>query len=222
MSDGNTDSGELFSAIMRGDRGAASAFLDGLLDDHSLPEVMEKFLEPTLLAIGKEWEKESVSLAQGYIAGKVVEDFLEKASRHYAVEPGRRRPGPIVLANAEDDFHPLGRRLVGTFLRLEGWEVIDLGVDVTASDLVERAVSAGSRVVGVSAMMYSTAKNVAHVRREIDRRDLAGRLQLAVGGAVFSLRPELVAEVGGDGTARNALAAPKLFAELWQKTEGAR
>jgi hypothetical protein len=48
----------------------------------------------------------------------------------------------------------------------------------------------------------------------LDDRDLQGRIKLAVGGAVFIMRPELVAEVGGDGTAISATAVPELFERL--------
>ena len=142
-----------------------------------------------------------ISLAQAYIAGKVAEDCLIAlvAERHDGHAALNRR-GPVVLGNIEDDYHALGRRMVGTFLEADGWDVRDLGNDVPPADFVDRALEAGAKVIGVSAMMYSTAENIRGVREEIDTRGLTGRIQLAVGGAVFVLRPELVAEVGADGT----------------------
>jgi methylmalonyl-CoA mutase cobalamin-binding domain/chain len=125
--------------------------------------------------------------------------------------------GPVVVGNVEDDFHPLGRKMVAAFLRTEGWDVRDLGVDVSAEQFVDTAEASGARVIGASAMMYTTAKNVARIRNEIDRRGLTGKLQLAVGGAVFKLRPELLAEFGSDGTAVSAMEAATLFQELWQR-----
>jgi methanogenic corrinoid protein MtbC1 len=67
-------------------------------------------------------------------------------------------------------------------------------------------------------MMYTTAGNIRKVRHELDKRNLSGRIQLAVGGAVFKLRPELAAEVGGDGTASSCFKTPALFEELWKKS----
>ena len=67
-------------------------------------------------------------------------------------------------------------------------------------------------------MMFTTAENIRKVRREIDMRKLTGKIKLAVGGAVFRIRPELISEVGGDGTASNAPEAPKKFEELWNKS----
>jgi methanogenic corrinoid protein MtbC1 len=91
-------------------------------------------------------------------------------------------------------------------------------VDVPAGQFVDEAEAKGVRVIGASAMMYTTARNVVRIREELERRGLAGRIQLAVGGAVFKLRPELVAEFGGDGTAASAVEASPLFQELWQRS----
>ena len=93
----------------------------------------------------------------------------------------------------------------------------DLGIDVEAKTFVDRAEMAGAKVIGVSAMTFDTAANIRGIRSEIDKRGLKGRIQLAVGGAVFRLRPELVEQVGGDGTAADALYAPALFARLWDQ-----
>jgi methanogenic corrinoid protein MtbC1 len=130
--------------------------------------------------------------------------------------------GVAVLGNAEDDYHALGRRMVGTFLRVEGWQVVDLGNDVLPAAFVDAAEESGAKVIGVSAMMLTNAMNIAKVREELERRNLGGRIKLAVGGAVFAMRPELVAEVGGDGTSATAMDAPALFEALAAEAEHAR
>jgi hypothetical protein len=67
---------------------------------------------------------------------------------------------------------------------------------VDAKTFVDEAVRTGARVIGVSAMIYTTAENIRKVRQEIKTRGLEKRIKLAVGGAVFRLRPELVQKVG--------------------------
>ncbi|MEW8228217.1 MAG: cobalamin-dependent protein, partial [Candidatus Thiodiazotropha endolucinida] len=82
-------------------------------------------------------------------------------------------------------------------------------------------VEVDAKVVGVSAMMLTTALNIKKVREEINRRGLNKHIQLAVGGAIFTLRETLVDEVGGDGTCKTALGAHELFKSLWAKAEEA-
>ena len=96
------------------------------------------------------------------------------------------------------------------------------GNDVLAETFVDRAEELGARVIGVSAMMLTNALNIARIREELARRGLERRIKLAVGGAVFIMRPELVSEVGGDGTCRTAMEAPALFSDLSSRAEAAQ
>ena len=211
---------ELLAQIRRADRAGAAALLDKWAGEHGYERLLREVLEPALVQIGAEWlSSESYTLAQAYVAAKVTEDALVRiAERSPPQPPGNPSKGPVVIGNIEEDFHALGRRMVGTFLRVEGWQVHDLGNDVPAAAFVDRAVETGARVIGVSAMMLTTARNIRKLRDEIDRRQLAGRLQLAVGGAVFLVCPGLAEEVGSDGTAPSALKAAGLCERLWQRS----
>jgi methylmalonyl-CoA mutase cobalamin-binding domain/chain len=209
----------LIGLILKGEREQANTLLDDYAASHDYRAVMSDVLEPVLEEIGSNWDQENISLAQAYVAGKVAEDILMKiyssSKDSAAIEVEN---GPVIVGNIEDDYHSLGRKLVSLFLQSAGWEVIDLGNDVTAKEFVDRAVETGSRVIGVSAMMYTTAENIKRVRDELEKRNLSGKIQLAVGGAVFKFRPELAQEVGGDGTVMNGFQAPKLFSELLERS----
>ena len=205
---------DLFTLMLDAEREGSVAMLCGFAAAHGYQAAVGELLEPVLERIGEEWCRERISLAQGYVAGKIAEDvLLAAASSHGDLLLDEK--GPVVLGNVEDDYHSLGRKMVCIFLRAAGWRVIDLGNDVPPAEFVEAAVTNGARVIGVSAMMLTTAENIRDVRAELDARGLSGKLQLAVGGAVFKLRPELVHEIGGDGTVPSAIQAPALFDRLW-------
>ena len=212
----------LIERIRLADRQGANALLDAWGAEHGYERLIKDVLDPALILIGEEWSATGTfTLAQVYIAAKVTEDVLGRiASMRKLPSEDRPSKGPVVIGNIEEDFHALGRRMVGTFLRAEGWIVHDLGNDVPATVFVDKAREVGARVIGVSAMMMTTVRNIRRVRDEIDSRGLTGRIQLAVGGAVFRVYPGLVEEVGGDGTAPNALAVPDLFDRLWERSVG--
>jgi methanogenic corrinoid protein MtbC1 len=209
----------VIDAVLRGERSLASGLLEEYARARGYRAAMDEVMEPVLVEIGNRWSEEALSLAQGYVAGKVAEDLLQKINAAAAPAGGGvPSKGPLVLGNIEDDYHSLGRKLVSVFLQSAGWRVVDLGSDVSAAQFVDSAVESGSRVIGVSAMMYTTAAGIGRVREELDRRRLSGRIQLAVGGAVFKLRPGLAVEVGGDGTAASGFEAPELFEKLWGRS----
>ena len=206
----------LTQAICEADRVKAAEILNNFVKHASIESCMHDLLDPSLEKIGALWDSGSnVSLAQAYVASKITEDFLTSHSSDDQ-NPINHIKGTIILGNAEDDFHSLGRSMVSIFLRSAGWQIIDLGNDVLAEQFVDAAELHHATLIGVSAMMYTTAINIAKVRECIDKRNLSGSIKLLVGGAVFRLRPELMAEVGADGTAHNAIKAPELCSALSQ------
>jgi len=210
----------LIESINMGDRVGASTQLDAWASEYGYEHLLVEVLDPMLIRIGEEWNSaETFTLAQMYVAAKVTEDVMSKiADSRKLPSEGQPPKGPVVIGNIEEDFHALGRRLVGTFLRAEGWKVYDLGNDVPAPVFVDKAQEVGARVIGVSAMMMTTAHNIKRLRKEIDDRGLTGQIQLAVGGAIFRICPGLTEEVGGDGTTSNALGATELFNRLWEQS----
>lgn len=210
----------LIEKIQKADRKGANVLLDAWVAEHGAERLLQEILEPTMLRIGEEWQThETFTLAQAYVASKVAEDVLLKiAAARKQSEDHEANKGPVVIGNIEGDFHALGRKMVVTFLHVEGWIVHDLGNDVPPATFVDKAIEVGARVIGASAMTMTTARNIKFLREEIDRRGLTGKIQLAVGGAVFLVSPRLVKEVGGDGTSTNALNAPAMFERLWEQS----
>lgn len=218
------DTGEarerLLEAIRHSDRMEANVILDAWAGDVGYEETLREVVEPVMEQVGDMWIGEGqVTFAQVYVSAKITEDLLLKAAhglQALAPKTGAR----IVIGNIEDDFHSLGRKMLGIFLEATGWEVHDLGNDVPAARFVEEALRLDVHIIGVSAMMYNTALNIRQIREEIDRRGLTDQLRLAAGGAVFNIRPELADTVGADGTARNALQACELMHALLMEVKG--
>ncbi len=172
--------------------------------------------EPLLTTIGERMRRNEIPLAQSYMFSALAEEMMDTygAVSGGATPEGAPLKGPVVMANIEDDCHPLGRKIVSSLLRIHGWQVYDLGIDVEAETIVDEAIKTGASAIGVSAMIFSTAENIIRVRRAIDASGYNNRIRLVVGGAVFRLRPELVEEVGADATAPNAFSALAIFDAL--------
>jgi methylmalonyl-CoA mutase cobalamin-binding domain/chain len=207
----------LQTAVHDADVDEAIRLIEEYVAENGVEHLLRDVLGPMLDSIGKLAQKNEVSLAQSYVAAKVAEGAMAMAER---AEPGKISQGvkgPVVLGNIEDDCHALGRKIVASLLRADGWKVIDLGIDVEAEEFVDKAVEVGARVIGVSALTVTTAEGIRRVREEIDRRGLTKTVKLAAGGAAIRRRPELVEQIGADGTAYDASEAPALFERLWNE-----
>lgn len=204
----------IVDCIVSADPESAIHLLRQWAGQHGTDRLADRLLVPVMDRFTAQYtEPDQSPLARGYVAARVAEAAMEMIARDLPACPLQQH-GVVVLGNIEDDFHALGRRIVGTFLRSSGWHVVDLGNDVPAAQFVDAALQHRARVVGVSAMMYATARGIVEVRREIDRRKLGGTIKLAVGGAVFGQDQHLIDEVGGDGTAGTAQHAPALVRRL--------
>jgi methylmalonyl-CoA mutase cobalamin-binding domain/chain len=210
---------KLADAVLDADVAKAENLVKQWVTDHGYDKLLEDLLMPVLNKISNMFDENAVSLAQSYVVSLLAEKVLDIIQSHKKDTPDQKCYGPIVIGNIEDDCHPLGRKIVASVARAYGWEVFDLGIDVEAKEFVDKAVEVGAKVIVVSAMTFTTARNIISVREEIDRRGLKDKIKLAVGGASFNRQIELVDEVKADGYSSDALKAPPLFKRLWDEVE---
>ncbi len=108
-----------------------------------------------------------------------LEPFMEKEK-----PSDRRAAGKVVLATVKGDVHDIGKNIVGVVLGCNGYEVVDLGVMVTADRIIETAVAEGCDIVGLSGLITPSLDEMVHVARELERRSI--ELPLLIGGATTS------------------------------------
>jgi methanogenic corrinoid protein MtbC1 len=209
----------VLDAILAADPDAAMQLMQQFASEHGAHAIPEHLLLPVLTVFSKEHaDSPDYPMAKAYVAGVIAEQGMAMAAASQPQVAGRR--GPVVLGNVEDDFHAVGRRIVASFLRADGWEVIDLGNDVEAPQFVATAIAHQAPIIGASAMLASTARQVRQVRAELDRAGQSGRIALAAGGAIFALRPQLAQELGADGTCPTAMGASALCDRLCRQVRG--
>ena len=93
----------------------------------------------------------------------------------------RKMLGKVVLATVEGDIHEIGKSLVGTMLTASGFEVIDLGVDVKSTKLVEKVKEVDADILAMSALLTTTMSNMEKITQEIKKAK--PETLVAIGGA---------------------------------------
>lgn len=116
-----------------------------------------------------------------------LEPFME-AEKELARQEGRaqvsRGQGKVVLATVKGDVHDIGKNIVGVVLGCNNYEVIDLGVMVPASVILDTAVAENADAVGLSGLITPSLDEMVTVAKEMERRGL--KLPLLIGGATTS------------------------------------
>ncbi|MEJ2749556.1 MAG: cobalamin-dependent protein [Anaerolineae bacterium] len=122
--------------------------------------------------------------------------------------------GTVVVGTIVGDFHGMGAKIVAIFLRVAGFEVHELGINVSAAAFVDTAVEKNASVICASTLLLHTMDQIRAIRDILDERQLTNRIKLAVGGAPFNFDPELYKTVGADATGINASDAIEVVSRL--------
>ncbi|MBP6363853.1 MAG: dihydropteroate synthase, partial [Novosphingobium sp.] len=101
-----------------------------------------------------------------------------------AKQPGARPKGKIVMATVKGDVHDIGKNIVGVVLQCNGYEVIDLGVMVPWSKIIETAVQQDADMIGLSGLITPSLDEMVTVAEEMQRAGLT--MPLLIGGATTS------------------------------------
>jgi corrinoid protein of di/trimethylamine methyltransferase len=120
--------------------------------------------------------------------------------------------GTVVIGTVRGDIHEIGKSLVATMLAANGFEVHDLGVDVSVAAFVNRVRETGANLVGLSALLTTTMHGQKDVIQALETAGLRAQVKVMVGGAPVNRR--WADEIGADGWAQDAVAAVDLAVRL--------
>lgn len=174
-------------------------------------EIIQEGISRGLALVGDKFETGEYFLADLVMAGEVVNEAMPLInSRMDPAEAGKK--GKVVLATVQGDIHEIGKNIVAMLLSANGFEVIDLGVDVPARKIVDTAKETGARLIGLSVLLSTMVGNIRQVMQGVENAGLKGRIKVAIGGACTS--EQLRAEMGADAYGETAIQAVRIFEEL--------
>jgi len=175
-------------------------------------DILENGLRPAMEEVGRRFESLEIFLPEMMKAADAMAAGVEILQPHLASEKGEVRKGLILLGTVEGDVHDIGKNIVAIMLGGAGFEVVDLGYDVSVLTFAEKAIELGPDIIGMSALMTSTMVHMPRVISALEERDLRDKVKVIVGGA--PVLPEWAREIGADGYGENAVEAVNLAKEL--------
>lgn len=167
-----------------------------LLDGGASPEaLMKEAMIPAMEEVGDFFQQGKYFLPEMLMAARAMQRGME-VLKPALVSSGARFPGKVVLGTVRGDIHDIGKNLVGMTLEGAGFEVIDLGTDVSPERFAEAVREHSPQVLGISALLTTTMlamKDTIDILREAGLRDT---VKVMVGGA--AVRREFATEIGAD------------------------
>ena len=164
--------------------------------------------------IGSQFENEDIFLPDLIGAAGVVktaiDDVLDPAIR--ASGSDKKTLGKIVIGTVESDVHSIGKDLVASFLFSNGFDVYNLGVEVTADEFINKAEEIGAKIIGMSSLLTMSMDFQRKVIEELKKRGLREKYRVIVGGAPTT--EEWSEQIGADGWADDAIETVNLVKKL--------
>ena len=158
--------------------------------------------------VGELFEEGEYYLADMVLAGEVMKEGLAVLEPH--LEAGSQgQKGTVVLCTVKGDIHDIGKNLVATMLSSSGFKVVDLGVDVPESAIVEAVRTNGATGIGLSVLLTSMVDSISEVVSALNAAGLRDGVKIAIGGACTT--PELAEKMGVDAIGRDAVEAVRIF-----------
>ncbi len=174
-------------------------------------EVIEQGISKGLDIVGQKFEEGEYFLADLVMAGEVVKTGMKLLeSQMDPSETGKK--GKIIVATVQGDIHEIGKNILAMLLSASGYEVIDLGVDVSAQKIIDTVKQTGSSLIGLSVLLTTMVNAIKEVVDGLTEAGLRESVKVAIGGACCS--QNLADEMGADAYGESAVEAVRIFEEL--------
>ncbi|MEA3365007.1 MAG: corrinoid protein [Candidatus Hydrogenedentes bacterium] len=197
---------EFKSAILAYDHEGAAEHARTALTANIEPIEIANVLTDALKDVGDAFGREEIYLPELILASRagqsamgVLEELLKKQAE------GPSNSGKVALGTVKGDVHDIGKNIVATLFFANGFEVIDLGVDVSSEDFVEAVREHQPDIVGLSALLTTTMSEQKEVVAQLEASGLRDEVMVMVGGAPVT--PAYAEEIGADGYGENAFDA---------------
>ncbi len=172
------------------------------------PLEISSLLAEALQKVGERYEKKELFLPHLLLSASAAKKAFARLSREFKSNENKPK-GTILLASVEGDIHDIGKNIVKTLLESHGWKAIDLGSDVPAEKILQKAKELRPDAVALSSLMTTTMPEMKKITALLKKQKID--IPVLVGGAVVT---EKFAADAGASYAQNAVSAVKKVEEL--------
>ncbi|MBY9021336.1 MAG: cobalamin-dependent protein [Candidatus Lokiarchaeota archaeon] len=178
-----------------------------------------KIIGDIMKFVGDQFEQEEIFLPELIGSAETVKvtinEVLDPAIRAAGEE--KESMGKVVIGTVESDVHSIGKDLVGSFLFSNGFEVFNLGVEVTADQFISKAEEVGADIIGLSSLLTMSMDFQKQVIDALKERGLRDKYKVIVGGSPTS--EDWATQIDADGWADDAIETITLVKKLLNISE---
>ncbi len=199
----------LSQAVIVGDLESARKLTRAAIDEGVDPVlIFREALVPGMDVVGKKMKAQEYYIPEVLLSARAMKGAAEILRPLIAQNPDAQPTGRVVAGTVAGDLHDIGKNLVCMMLEGAGFEVIDLGTNVSPDKFVQACKDRNANMVALSALLTTTMVRMSEVVKALDAAGLRGKVKVMVGGAPVTQR--FADEIGADGYAPDAAGAADL------------
>jgi methylmalonyl-CoA mutase cobalamin-binding domain/chain len=212
--------GEAFQAIqadvLQGDEiGIKTHVREMLAKGFNAQEILQQGMIAAMEVVGERFRDGELFIPEVLLSARAMNEALLVLEPHLAGEKSEAR-GKVLIGTVHGDLHDIGKNMVATMLRGVGFEIKDLGLNITTEAFVREVEAYRPDVLGLSALLTTTMPEMGKVIEAIKQAGLRDKVKVIVGGA--PLNAKFAKDIGADGYGADAGEAVSLAKGLLAKT----
>ncbi len=183
------------------------------LDEGDDPmDILNKGMIDTMGVVGDKFKNGEIYVPEMLVAARAMKAGVEVLKPHLA-SGSTGALGKVIIATVSGDLHDIGKNLVSMMIESAGFEVIDLGVDVSTDKIIETyKENPDTKIIALSALLTTTMPAMKETVAALNASDFRGEIKVMVGGAPIT--QEFADEIGADGYSDDAASAAELAKSL--------
>jgi 5-methyltetrahydrofolate--homocysteine methyltransferase len=195
----------LMDAVIKGDIKTATEETRKAVDaGQNAQDILDQGLIAAMNVVGDKFSKGAIFVPQMLRSAKTMQDCVEILKPHFQ-ENAMTTKGNIVLGTVKGDLHDIGKNLVGMMLEGAGFNIIDLGVDVSPEVFVNKIKESNADILGMSALLSTTMPSMTQTIKALKDSGQRDDVKVIIGGAPVTRK--FAEDIGADSYAPDAGAA---------------
>jgi 5-methyltetrahydrofolate--homocysteine methyltransferase len=202
----------IYKAVLEGDAPAAKAGVEAALKEGATADqIMRQGLIGAMTEVGRLFETGEYFVPEMLIAARAMQSGLGLL-KPYLAQSGVKAAGKVAVGTVKGDLHDIGKNLVAMMLEGAGFEIKDLGTDVTPDKFVSAVQADHVDIVALSALLTTTMPNMLATVEALKAAGLRDKVKVMIGGAPVT--EAYAKQIGADGYSPDASAAARLAKAL--------
>ena len=202
----------IYNAVLEGSAPGAQAGVKAALAAGVPAEtILKEGLIAAMGEVGRLFEENEYFVPEMLVSARAMQSGLA-ILKPFLADGGASSAGKVIVGTVKGDLHDIGKNLVAMMLEGSGFEVIDLGTDVTPDKFVKAVQEHKAHVVGMSALLTTTMPSMSNTIKALQEAGVRDQVKVMIGGAPVT--DTFAKQIGADGYSPDASSAVRLAKSL--------